>query len=141
MDELSSIMSSGKTQKKLSQSQESIIDILTAPLKGAYLYTITNKGKLLSFNIAQKKFAIIDSNIIDGWTSFVPNYLKNIEGSLLLNTLEGLFVITGANHNELYFYSQEKNLIAEIISFKSGHKFGGLLLSPSPDNNLFVIGG
>ena len=141
MDELSSIMSSGKTQKKLSQSQESIIDILTAPLKGAYLYTITNKGKLLSFNIAQKKFAIIDSNIIDGWTSFVPNYLKNIEGSLLLNTLEGLFIITGANHNNLYFYSQEKNLIAEIISFKSGHKYGGLLLSPSPDNNLFAIGG
>jgi WD40 repeat protein len=141
MDELSSIMSSGKTQKKLSQLQESIIDILTAPLKGAYLYTITNKGKLLSFNIAQKKFAIIDSNIIDGWTSFVPNYLKNIEGSLLLNTLEGLFIITGANHNNLYFYSQEKNLIAEIISFKSGHKYGGLLLSPSPDNNLFAIGG
>ena len=54
MDELSSIMSSGKTHKKLSQSQESIIDILTAPLKGAYLYTITNKGKLLSFNIAKK---------------------------------------------------------------------------------------
>ena len=68
MDELSSIMSS--TQKKLSQSQESIIDILTAPLKGAYLYTITNKGKLLSFNIAQKKFAIIDSNIIVPWSVF-----------------------------------------------------------------------
>ena len=141
MDELSSIMSSSKTQKKLSQSQESIIDILTAPLKGAYLYSITNKGKLLSFNIAQKKFAIIDSNMIEGWTSFIPNYLKNIEGSLLLNTLEGLFIITGSNHNILYFYSQEKSLIAEIKSFSSCHKYGGLLLSPSPDNNLFAIGG
>ena len=67
MDELSSIMSANKTQKKLSQSQESILDILSAPLKGSYLYTITNKGKLLSFNITHKKFAIIDSNIIDGW--------------------------------------------------------------------------
>ena len=134
-------MNSSKTQKKLSQSQESIIEILTAPLKGSYLYTITNKGKLLSFNIAHKKFAIIDSSIIDGWTSFVPNYLKNIDGSLLLNTLEGLFIITGANHNELYFYSQEKCLIAQIITFKACHKFGGLLLSPSPDNTLFAIGG
>ena len=141
MDELSSIMSSGKTQKKLSQSQESIIDILTAPLKGSYLYTITNKGKLLSFNITHKKFAIVDSAIIDGWVSFVPNYLKNIEGSLLLNTLEGLFIVTGPNHNDLYFYSQEKNLIAQIISFNACHKYGGLLLSPSPDNTLFVIGG
>ena len=141
MDELSSIMSSSKTQKKLSQSQESIIDILTEPLKGAYLYSITNKGKFLSFNIAQKKFAIIDSNMIEGWTSFIPNYLKNIEGSLLLNTLEGLFIITGSNHNILYFYSQEKSLIAEIKSFNSCHKYGGLLLSPSPDNNLFAIGG
>ena len=139
MDELSSIMSS--TQKKLSQSQESIIDILTAPLKGSYLYTITNKGKLLSFNITHKKFAIVDSSIIDGWTSFVPNYLKNIEGSLLLNTLEGLFIITGNDHNDLYFYSQEKNLIAKIISFSACHKYGGLLLSPSPDNTLFAIGG
>jgi hypothetical protein len=141
MDELSSIMSSSKTQKKLSQSQESIIDILTEPLKGSYLYTITNKGKLLSFNITLKKFAIIDSNMIEGWTSFIPNYLKNIEGSLLLNTLEGLFIITGTNHNVLYFYSQEKSLIAEIKSFSSCHKYGGLLLSPSPDNNLFAIGG
>ena len=140
MDELSSIMSS-KRQKNLSQSQESLIDILSAPLKGSYLYTITNKGKLLSFNITHKKFAIIDSNIIDGWTSFVPNYLKNIEGSLLLNTLEGLFIITGTNHNDLYFYSQEKNLIAKIIKFNSCHKYGGLLLSPSPDNTLFAIGG
>ena len=141
MDELSSIMSSGKTQKKLSQSQESIIDILTAPLKGSYLYTVTNKGKLLSFNITHRKFAIVDSSIIDGWNSFAPNYLKNINGSLLLNTLEGLFIVTGPNHNDLYFYSQEKNLIAQIISFKACHKFGGLLLSPSPDNTLFVIGG
>ena len=140
MDELSSIISNN-TQKKLSQSQESIIDILTDTLKGSFLYTITNKGKLLSFNIDHKKFALVDSSIIDGWTSFVPNYLKNIEGSLLLNTLEGLFVITGPNHNELYFYSQEKNLIAQIISFKVSHKYGGLLLSPSPDNTLFAIGG
>ena len=136
--DVSSIKSS---QKKLSQSQESIIDILTTPLKGAYLYTITPKGKLLSFNIAQKKFAIIDSSIIDGWTSFIPNYLKNIEGSLLLNTLEGLFIITGNSFSDLYFYSQEKCLIAKITTFKYGHKYGGLLLSPSPDNNLFVIGG
>ena len=141
LDEVSSIKSLSKTQKKLSQSQESIIEILTTPLKGSYLYTITPKGKLLSFNIAHKKFAIIDSSIIDGWTSFIPNYLKNIEGSLLLNTLEGLFIITGNNHNDLYFYSQEKCLIAKITTFKCGHKYGGLLLSPSPDNNLFVIGG
>ena len=141
MDELSSIMSANKTQKKLSQSQESILDILSAPLKGSYLYTITNKGKLLSFNITHKKFAIIDSNIIDGWTSFIPNYLKNIEGSLLLNTMEGLFIITGAKHNDLYFYSQEKNLVADITSFKSCHKYGGLLLAPTPDNTLFAIGG
>ena len=140
-EEISSIKSSNKTQKKLSQTQESIMDILTTPLKGSYLYTITPKGKLLSFNITHKKFAIIDSSIIDGWTSFIPNYLKNIEGSLLLNTLEGLFIITGNNYNDLYFYSQEKCLIAKITTFKYGHKYGGLLLSPSPDNNLFIIGG
>ena len=141
IEELSSIKSASKTQKKLSQSQESIMDILTTPLKGSYLYTITPKGKLLSYNITKKRFAIIDSAIIDGWTSFIPNYLKNIEGSLLLNTLEGLFIITGNNHTDLYFYSQEKCLIAKITTFKYGHKYGGLLLSPSPDNNLFVIGG
>ena len=138
MDEISSIMSS---QKKLSQTQESIFDILMTPLKGSYLYSITDKGKLLSFNITHKKFAIIDSGLIDGWTSFIPNYLKNIEGSLLLNTLEGLFIITGSNYNDLYFYSQEKCLIAKITTFKYSHKYGGLLLSPSPDNNLFAIGG
>ena len=117
------------------------MEILSTPLKGSYLYTITPKGKLLSFNITHKKFALIDSTIIDGWTSFIPNYLKNIQGSLLLNTLEGLFIITGNNYSDLYFYSQEKCLIAKITTFNHCHKYGGLLLSPSPDNNLFVIGG
>ena len=79
-----------------------------------------------TINITHKKFAIVDSSIIDGWVSFVPSYLKNIEGSLLLNTLEGLFVIPSNKSNKLFYYSSKNNIINEygkVIRLTGHHRY------------------
>ena len=111
------------------------------PRKGKYIYTIDNNGKLLSYGIELKKFIYINLSLINGWQDFYNNYYKkNSDGSLLLNTLGGLFILTGDNFNKLFYYSQYKNAIYLIQTFKTNHKYGGMLLT-SDGNKIIILGG
>jgi hypothetical protein len=112
----------------------------TGVIKDSSIYTITDKGKLFTYNIIKKKFTTVNTNIIEGWKDFIEIYLSYYEGSLLLNTFDGLYILTGTNFNTLYFYSQENNIISKIISFNYGHKYGGLIMSPNK-KELIVLGG
>ena len=112
----------------------------TGVIKDSSIYTITDKGKLFTYNIIKKKFTTVNTNIIEGWKDFIEIYLSYCEGSLLLNTFDGLYILTGTNFNTLYFYSQENNIISKIISFNYGHKYGGLIMSPNK-KELIVLGG
>ena len=107
--------------------------------KDSSIYTITDNGKLFTYNIIQKKFTTINTSAIKGWDEFIEIYLSNYEGSLLLNTLNGLYILTGDNFTDLYYYSQ-KNSISKIISFNYGHKYGGLIISKD-NKNLIALGG
>ena len=108
--------------------------------KNSCIYTITDKGQLFTYNIIQKKFTTIDVHSIKGWEDFIKIYLSNYEGSLLLNTLEGLYILTGDIFTDLYYYSSKLNSISKIISFNHSHKFGGLILSPD-HSQLLALGG
>ena len=123
------------------QENQIKINIDGAPVnKDSSVYTITDKGKLFTFNIIQKKFTTVNTNLIEGWKDFIEIYLSYYDGSLLLNTFEGLYILTGNNFSDLYYYCQEKNSISKIISFNYGHKYGGLILSPNR-KELIAIGG
>ena len=109
--------------------------------KGKYIYTINNNGQFLSYSIELKQFIYINISIIKGWKDFYFSYYKNnSEGSLLLNTLGGLFVLTGDNYNKLFYYSQYKNSIYLIKTFKTSHKYGGMLLTKD-GNKIIILGG
>ena len=109
--------------------------------KGKYIYTINNNGQFLSYSIELKQFIYINISIIKGWKDFYFSYYKNnSEGSLLLNTLGGLFVLTGDNYNKLFYYSQYKNSIYLIKTFKTNHKHGGMLLTKD-GNKIIILGG
>ena len=108
--------------------------------KDSSIYTITDNGKLFTYNIIQKKFTTKNTNTIEGWDKFIDIYLSNYEGSLLLNTLDGLYILTGDNFADLYYYSQKNNSITKIISFNNGHKYGGLIITPDK-KNIIVLGG
>ena len=108
--------------------------------KDSSIFTITDKGKLFTYNIIKKKFTTVNTNNIDGWQKFIEIFLSNYEGSLLLNTFEGLYILTGENFNDLYYYSQHNNSISEIITFNYGHKYGGLILTPEK-KQLIALGG
>ena len=102
--------------------------------------TITYDGKMLTYNIMQKKFMAVNTNLVEGWDKFIEKYLSNYNGSLLCNTFEGLYILTGDNFNDLYYYSREKNTVSKIISFNSRHEYGGLIISPDR-NKLIALGG
>ena len=120
--------------------QESNIDILNTPRGGAYLYTIDKEGKFLGYGINLKKYVYINTSSIKGWKLFFKEYKNNANGSLLLNTLAGLFILTGENHNHLYYYSQSKNIIYLIMILKYNHKYGGLILTKD-NNKIIILGG
>ena len=90
--------------------KESNIDILSTPRTGVYLYSIDKEGKLLGYEINLKKYVYINASSIKGWKLFYKEYKNNANGSLLLNTLAGLFILTGKNYNHLYYYSQKYNI-------------------------------
>ena len=103
------------------------------------LYTITNKGKLFSYNINLKLFTIISQNLIENFEKFKEIFLSNYEGSLFLNILEGLYILTGKEYKDLYYYSPNSNNISKIKVLNSGHKSGGLLYYDK--NKIIALGG
>ena len=120
--------------------QENNIEILNTPRSGTYLYTIDEEGKLLGYSIVLKKFVYINTSSIKCWRLFYKEYKKNAKGSLLLNTLAGLFILTGDNYNNLYYYSQAKNSIYLIMKLKYNHMYGGML-SSNDNNKIIILGG
>ena len=105
-----------------------------------YLYTITKEGILLEFDLMEKKYQKINTNQIKDWNLFISEYSLYNEGSALLNTFQGLFIITGKEYKNLYYYSEKYNSISKINKFNFGHKYGSLILTPNSEN-IIAIGG
>ena len=97
------------------------------------LYKPIEKG-LLVFNLLKKIYYII---IPEKYEEFWKDY-KN-EGSLLYNTLEGLFLINSKN-NQLYYYSSKKNIFCDLLTFKESHSYGCLFVD-NLSKNIIAIGG
>ena len=137
-NEIPSIISS---YNNIHIKNKSITNKISYSRKGKYIYTIDNNGKMLSYGIGLKKFVYINLLLIKGWENFYSNYYKKYsDGSLLLNTLGGLFILTGDNYNILFYYSQYENEINMIQTFKTNHKYGGMLLTPD-GNKIIILGG
>ena len=140
-DKNNEILSINLTYDNIHIKNKSITNKSSYSRKGKYIYTIDNNDKLLSYGIMLKKFVYINLSLIKGWENFYLNYYKkNSDGSLLLNTLGGLFILTGDNYNKLFYYSQNKNEIDMIQTFKTNHKYGGMLLTPD-GNKIIILGG
>ena len=104
------------------------------------LFSITKEGKLIEFNIVKKIYTTINTSKIAEWDSFILEYLNYSDGSLFLNTFQGLFIVTGKNNSDLYYYSKKYNSISKMKAFNYNHKYGALILSPN-NETLLIIGG
>ena len=104
-----------------------------------YLFGIDRDDYFFIFDIKDKKLTkkkILE--IEDISDTFSKDY--QYEGTILYNTFEGLFILTGKNSDILYYYNSKYDTINKICKFNYNHDNGNLLLDKE-NNRLFVLGG
>ena len=109
--------------------------------KNYYLYGIDRNDYFHKFDINNKKYEkikISQINLDDKSSAFKKDY--QYEGTILYNTLEGVYILTGEKTDTLYYYNSKENIISKICKFNSGHNNGNILYD-NKNNNIFVFGG
>ena len=105
-----------------------------------YLYGIDRDDLFHVFDINNRKWSELKkiTDIKDMSNTFKKDY--QYEGTILYNTLTGLYILTGPKTDILYFYNSLTNTITKICKFNLGHDNGSLFLDNN-SNCLFVFGG
>ena len=107
-----------------------------------YLYGIDRNDFLHTFDIRNKMWVekknILEINLDDKSYTFKKDY--QYEGTILYNTLEGLYILTGDKTDTLYYYDAKKNSISKICKFNNSHNNGSILYDTNK-NCLYVFGG
>ena len=107
--------------------------------KKLYLFGINREGYFFIFDLKEKKLS--KKNILeieDISDTFKEDY--QYEGSILYNTLNGLFILTGKKSDILYYYNPKYDTFNKICKFNFDHDNGCLLLDKEY-NRIFVFGG
>ena len=106
------------------------------------LYGIDRNDFLHIFDISNKiwveKKNILEINLDDKSYTFKKDY--QYEGTILYNTLEGVYILTGDKTDTLYYYHAKKNSISKICKFNNSHNNGSMMYDENK-NCLFVFGG
>jgi len=97
-----------------------------------------NNMNLIKFNLKKELFEIISFNDIIYDCDFNDNFY--IEGTLIYNVFNGLFILTGKNCDILYFYNNNLNKINKICQFENNHNSGSILLNKEK-NKIFIFSG
>ena len=104
-----------------------------------YLFGIDREDYFNIFDIKDKKLTkkkIL--HIEDISDTFQKDY--QYDGTILYNTLDGVFILTGKKSDILYHYNSKYDTINKICKFNNSHDNGSLLLDKEY-NRLFVFGG
>ena len=107
-----------------------------------YLYGIDRSDNFHIFDINNRQWVdkkrISELNLDEKSDTFTKDY--QYEGTILYNTLEGVYILTGEKTDTLYYYNSHTNIISKICKFNSSHDNGSIMYDQ--DNNcLYVFGG
>ena len=108
-------------------------------LNSIYLFGIDRDDYFYIFDLKDKKLSkkkILE--IEDISDTFQKDY--QYEGTILYNTLDGLFILTGKKSDILYYYNSKYDTLNKICQFNNSHDNGSLLLDKEY-NRLFALGG
>ena len=105
-----------------------------------YLYGIDRNDLLHCFDINNKKWCDMQkiSDLEDKSETFKKDY--QYEGTLLYNTLNGVYILTGEKTDTLYYFNSQTNSISKICKFNNCHDNGAIMYD-SDKNCLYVFGG
>ena len=105
-----------------------------------FLYGIDRDDLLHVFDINSKKWSNLRkiTELKDVSNTFKKDY--QYEGTILYNTLSGLYILTGEKTDVLYFYNSLTDSVTKICKFNFCHDNGSLFFD-SGNDALFVFGG
>jgi len=107
-----------------------------------YLYGIDRNDYFHIFDVNNKKWVdkrkISDLKLDEKSTTFKKDY--QYEGTILYNTLEGVYILTGEKTDTLYYFNSITNSITKICKFNNGHDNGSIMYDEN-ENCLYVFGG
>ena len=105
-----------------------------------YLYGIDRNDILHTFDINNKKWCDMRkiSDLNDKSDTFKKDY--QYEGTLLYNTLYGVYILTGEKTDTLYYLNSQTNSITKICKFDNCHDNGSIMYDTDIDC-LYVFGG
>lgn len=90
---------------------------------------------ILGFNFANKKFMMYQP---PDYQAFMKHY--NPLGTITYNTLTGLFVLTGKQFNQIFYYSLKSNTISEFFTLPTNHQ-NGIIFLDSTSKYLIAVSG
>ena len=107
-----------------------------------FLFGIDRNDCLHIFNINEKRWLetkkISEIEVDDKSNTFRNDY--QYEGTLLYNTLYGVYILTGEKTDTLYYYDSTLNKITKLCKFNSSHDNGSIMYDTFC-NCLYVFGG
>ena len=105
-----------------------------------YLYGIDRDDLLHVFDINSRNWVNLRKieEINDLSNTFKKDY--QYEGTILYNTLSGLYILTGEKTDVLYFYNSLTDSISKICKFNNSHDNGSFLFD-NVNKCLYVFGG
>ena len=105
-----------------------------------YLYGIDRNDFLHIFDINNKQWVGMKkiSDLDDKSDTFKKDY--QYEGTLLYNTLYGVYILTGEKTDTLYFLNSQTNTINKICKFNNCHDNGSIMFDTN-GNCIYVFGG
>ena len=108
--------------------------------KNMYLFGLDkNNNYLIQFDLRKKKFLRIKIPEIEDLSDcFEKEYIY--QNTLLYNTLAGVFILTGNNCDNLFYYYPINETLVSVCKFKKEHNLGCLLLDQE-NNRILIIGG
>ena len=102
------------------------------------LFFTLYQNKFLGYDVLEKKYYFAPEP--EGYDNFIVDYLPNADGTIVSGILEGLFIVTGNEHNLLYYFSQKDLSVSKLKTFKYNHKYGALLMLPNTEGLLILSG-
>ena len=105
-----------------------------------YLYGIDRNDTLHIFDINNKQWSDMKkiSDLVDKSDTFKKDY--QYEGTLLYNTLYGVYILTGKKTDTLYYLNSQTNSINKICKFNNCHDNGSIMYDTN-SNCIYVFGG
>ena len=118
------ILSTSELNLKINQnSKKEKISIIQG---NSLIFTIYDSKRLCKFDIEERNFKFIE---FADFGDYEENFI--LEGSFCFNYNNNLLIITGQNHDLLYYYNHNKHSMSKLNQFINNHSSGSMILHNS----------